>query len=366
MNIMKHLFTMTLVLLLTTTACAQDPNELLSNAKSKFTEDHMISFVQTAYYPDPMNNYTAFKEHFSLKKNKENPLNYDYISTDDTKDQIYLNGEYVEVKHKNSSVYRLNAGSVAAHADNAKGNLRWSPLNFIQYEDWVYVNDTTIEGKQFSDFSRVETDKIHEGNHVFTELHLLINPLNEQIERFERRNYFNGALNQKVYLTYEDYRYDASGELSYEFPKNYQSAIFGQDERRMISVGEKAPEFSAMDLEGNEWSLADYKGQKVLIDFSVINCGYCLEAIKYMNEEEITFPEDLEVVYISTEDNKDKLKQYDEQFNIPFRAIAEAEKIGEMYGVSGWPRFVLINEEGVIDDIIVGFDKEKIMALKAQ
>ena len=49
---------------------------------------------------------------------------------------------------------------------------------------------------------------------------------------------------------------------------------------------------------------------------------------------------------------------YIKRTNIPFPIIANAEKIAKDYGVNSYPRFFLVNEKGMIEKIVRGFDKE--------
>lgn len=42
-----------------------------------------------------------------------------------------------------------------------------------------------------------------------------------------------------------------------------------------IGIGKPAPDFTLKDLNGEDVSLSDYKGQYVLINFWATWCGYC-------------------------------------------------------------------------------------------
>jgi len=338
--------------------------DLFEEAKRKMVENKTISYTQTGLYPDPMGNYTPYPYTVSISENSESLVGFDYIMSSERADMVYINTDYKKVEHEESSVYFFPKAEME---NDVIGNLRYTPMAFLKHTDWQYVNDTTIEGTDFSDYFRVENDKVHNGNTIYTEQHILINPKTKLIERFERRNYFNRELSQKVVYLYEDYELDSSIKpLAFTFPDDYKTSLYGRKDKVQLNKGELAPMFSAIDLDGNNWTLEEYRGKKVLIDFSIINCGYCFQSVKYFNQEENKLADNIEVLYISTEDSQEKLQQFDEQFNIPFRAVADAEAVGEMYGISSWPIFYLIDEEGRIEDVIVGFDKEKLSDLKAK
>lgn len=47
-----------------------------------------------------------------------------------------------------------------------------------------------------------------------------------------------------------------------------------------LSVGQLAPDFSIVDVNGTAWSLRDHRGQVVLIDFMGSNCATCIREMK--------------------------------------------------------------------------------------
>jgi len=60
-------------------------------------------------------------------------------------------------------------------------------------------------------------------------------------------------------------------------------AEFNMGEEK-FKVGDKAPDFTTVDLDGNEVSLSSFQGKKVvLLNFWGLRCGACIEEMPHLN-----------------------------------------------------------------------------------
>jgi len=133
-----------------------------------------------------------------------------------------------------------------------------------------------------------------------------------------------------------------------------------------LSVGEKAPDFNVKDQNGDEVSLSDYKGKKVVLYFYPRDNtpGCTAEACNLRDNYENLQKAGYEILGVSTDDEKSHQKFIDKQ-NLPFKLLADTEKqIHEKYGTwveknmygrkyMGTARKTfLIDEDGNIEEII--------------
>ncbi len=343
------------------------PQQVLAEAKEKIQSQGSIQYKEIKSFNDPMGNLMKQEKSHSFTRNPDSSIGYDFIKDSETGTTVHLDGNYQEVYPKEKTIRTFSNKDKEYQPAYIKEVLKVSPVTFFSGEDWEYVGDTLVSGEELFDFFRIENDKVVNGNTIYTEQHIFIDPNTSLVESYERRNYFNGELSQTIWYLFEDYSLsETATPLSYDLPENYKTSFFGQSQEELLQVGQKAPLFSTTDINNQAWNLEDFKGKKVLLDFSIINCGYCLESLKYFNQEDFKLASNIEAVYINQEDSREEVIQFEEKIGIPFPAISDADEIAKQYGVNSWPLFYLVDEEGIIEDVIIGFDKEKLKALTVE
>ena len=102
-----------------------------------------------------------------------------------------------------------------------------------------------------------------------------------------------------------------------------------------LTVGAKAPAFSAPDQTGKTVSLSDFAGQKVVLYFYPKDDtpGCTTEACSFRDEHQAFTKKGAVVLGVSPDSAKSHTK-FIEKFSLPFTLIAdEGHKIAEAYGV---------------------------------
>ena len=134
-----------------------------------------------------------------------------------------------------------------------------------------------------------------------------------------------------------------------------------------LQEGQKAPVFSGKDQNGNKVSLADLKGQKVVLYFypedDTPTCT--VQACNLRDNYALLKKHGFTVIGVSPDDEA-KHQKFREKFNLPFTLVADPEhKIIEKYGVWGEKNLYgrkymglhrttfVINEDGVIQKIFL-------------
>jgi len=144
-----------------------------------------------------------------------------------------------------------------------------------------------------------------------------------------------------------------------------------------LKAGDKVPNFTVNDQDGNPISLSDYQGKKLVVFFypAASTPGCTAEACNLRDHYAELQAEGYELLGVSADTEK-KQSNFRNKFKFPFPLLADTNKeVINAFGVWGPKKFMgreydgihrktfLINEDGVVDRVI---DKVKTKAHAAQ
>ncbi|MBL7800396.1 MAG: thioredoxin-dependent thiol peroxidase [Chitinophagales bacterium] len=139
-----------------------------------------------------------------------------------------------------------------------------------------------------------------------------------------------------------------------------------------LKVGDKAPAINAKDQHGNEITLTQFKGKKVVLYFYPKDStpGCTKEACNFRDNYSALLKKGYQVIGVSTDSEKSHLK-FIEKYELPFPLIADTDqKVVNDYGVWGLKKFMgreymginrttfVIDEKGKIEKVIEKVDTE--------
>jgi len=137
-----------------------------------------------------------------------------------------------------------------------------------------------------------------------------------------------------------------------------------------LKIGDKAPDFKAMDQNGNPVSLKNYKGKKIVLYFYPKDDtpGCTAQACNLRDNFDELTEKGIVVLGVSVDEVK-KHKKFEDKYKLPFTLVADEEKtIVADYGLWGEKKFMgktymgtsrvtfLIDEKGKIAHIIEKVD----------
>ena len=124
-----------------------------------------------------------------------------------------------------------------------------------------------------------------------------------------------------------------------------------------------APNWKLVSLKGEEISLSDLKGKLVLIDFFYKSCYPCMQALPALQALHEKYDEKgLRVVGINPFDTKeDDLEAFLAKRGVTYTVVLEGKDAANTYRVSGYPTLFLVDKNGKIIFMQVGYgqDSEK-------
>lgn len=126
-----------------------------------------------------------------------------------------------------------------------------------------------------------------------------------------------------------------------------------EQKRKFLSVGDNAPRFSLLDLNGNTVSLNDLlKGKEVILNFWASWCPECRQQMPVLNEFAKRYNNKIEIVGINVGESKKLATNFTREIKVEYKILLDSKgEVARVYGVIGVPTNVLINKEGLIKNL---------------
>jgi peroxiredoxin len=149
-------------------------------------------------------------------------------------------------------------------------------------------------------------------------------------------------------------------------------AITAGETLRSKLIDQPAPAFATKTPDGKDITLAEFKGKVVMLDFWATWCGPCMQAIPAVQRLSEQF-KDQPVAIIGVNRDKPgdeaKVKKTIERKALTFfQAMDMPGTIAKSYKVSAIPALILIDKEGVVRSVHVGYGpgEEKMLAAEIE
>jgi len=133
-----------------------------------------------------------------------------------------------------------------------------------------------------------------------------------------------------------------------------------------LKVGDKAPNFEALDQDGNTVTSEDYKGKKLVVFFypKASTPGCTAEACDLSDNYERFQSQGYEILGVSADSQK-RQSNFRDKYGFPYALLADEDKtVIEAFGVWGPKKFMgkeydgihrttfVIDENGILEDVI--------------
>ena len=124
-----------------------------------------------------------------------------------------------------------------------------------------------------------------------------------------------------------------------------------------VSMGETAPDFTLENMQGENVTLSDLRGQVVLVNFWATWCPPCRQEMPSMEKLYQHFQgQEFEMLAINVEENGPEavssfLKDKSHSFPILFDPQGQAQRL---YNVSKYPETFVVNKDGIVVEHVMG------------
>jgi len=134
-------------------------------------------------------------------------------------------------------------------------------------------------------------------------------------------------------------------------------------------IGKKAPNFESVLLDGSKFELSEQKGKVVVLDFWATWCGPCVKALPELIEKTSQFDKkDVVVVAVNQGETRKMISTFLKKKKLQGLTVAldKKQNIGRDYKVQGIPKTVIIDQEGIIRHVEVGFAEKTATRIRTE
>lgn len=139
---------------------------------------------------------------------------------------------------------------------------------------------------------------------------------------------------------------------------------FIQADTNRVEVGDRAPNFALMNMDGEKVELDDYRGEGVFLNFWGTYCPPCEEEMPYMeNQYQLYEDEDIEILAVNVGENEVTVDRFVNRYQLTFPILLDQNRdVLNAYGVNLLPATFLIDEQGeVIKRYIGGMSEQNVI-----
>ena len=133
---------------------------------------------------------------------------------------------------------------------------------------------------------------------------------------------------------------------------NDNRASVKRTKKKSLRFGQDAPAFEFTSLDGTKLSLENQRGKVVLLYFWSTNCKPCVASMPKLKKAyaELSEYQDFAMIGISGDENDTIWKDFirKQKLTWPQVRIGDKSKTATAYGVTGYPKYILIGRDGKI------------------
>lgn len=131
----------------------------------------------------------------------------------------------------------------------------------------------------------------------------------------------------------------------------------------ILQVGDDAPDFALVDMNGEKHQLSEYKGQGVFLNFWGTWCKPCEREFPLMDKQYQEYKDQgLQILAVNVGESDFVVQKFIDRKGLTFPVLIDDNKsVMETYNINPLPTTLLINPEGKIEKIITGEMNEEMI-----
>ncbi|MEM6722358.1 MAG: TlpA disulfide reductase family protein [Bacteroidota bacterium] len=134
----------------------------------------------------------------------------------------------------------------------------------------------------------------------------------------------------------------------------YEQIIEDEETQPNPLLKQALPKIALADLFDENTQITITSDKLTLIDFWEVWCGWCIKAFPDVQNIQNTYKDDVTVIGIVTQDLKNARKLVTQK-KTTFLNLIGTKELNKTFGVNSWPRYFLVDKNGIIQEEYYGF-----------
>lgn len=144
---------------------------------------------------------------------------------------------------------------------------------------------------------------------------------------------------------------------------NLVPADFSREEN--LQIGAIAPDWQLPTIKGDTVSLADFKGDLILLDFFIASCPPCVKILPDLHSLHKKYKgKGLHVIGLDEMDSHKTVNDFVSRHNIDYPVLLNSYSVLKAYQVSSYPTLYLIGRDGKILFHLNGYERAALVQLE--
>lgn len=128
--------------------------------------------------------------------------------------------------------------------------------------------------------------------------------------------------------------------------------------------GQPFPDFELTSLDGTVYTKDELKGKILLVNFWFSRCTPCIQEMPEMNEMVDEFKDEDIVFLAPTFDNEDQVNKFLTRRDFKYDIVPDVKDFCLEMNVRSYPTHFVVNREGTIEKVIIGYSVMTVKGLK--
>jgi peroxiredoxin len=127
-------------------------------------------------------------------------------------------------------------------------------------------------------------------------------------------------------------------------------------------VGHLAPDFTLQTAVGESYTLSDFRGQPVVLNFWASWCGPCRVEMPFFERTQLKYNGQAAVIGVNQGESAETVQEFGVRQNISYPLLVDDDNtVNLSYNVVSLPTTIFINADGVVEEVIVGIVNQAVL-----